>query len=40
MVDKHFVANFLGDWCYDNIFNRGVANHEGKQNKDYKDKEK
>ena len=34
MVDKPLVANFLGDWCQDIICNRGVANKEGKRNKD------
>ena len=26
MVDRHIVANYLGDWSYDIIINRGVIN--------------
>ena len=25
-VDRHIVANFFGDWCFDIIINRGILN--------------
>ena len=35
MVDRHNVANYLGDWCYDIIINRWVTNQKGKRYKEY-----
>ena len=28
MVDRHIVATYLGDWCYDIIINRGIKDNE------------
>ena len=39
MVDKHIVANYLGDWCFDIIINRDIKNHQGNRYKEYRNKQ-
>ena len=35
LKDRHIVANYLGDWCYDIILNRGNKDNEGHRYKGY-----
>ena len=39
-VDRHIVANFLGDWCFDIIINRGIFNKNFEPKKDFNDENK
>ena len=38
MVDRHIVANYLGDWCYVIIINSGIKDNEGHRYKGYRKK--
>ena len=40
MVDKHIVANYLGDWSYYIIINQGVTNKDGNRIDKFKDENK